>query len=130
MKVEIENRIENLRRKILTFRKANTSKNPKVYRYPSEIKLEAIALINDGVPLAVLSRAIEIKGWRISEWIKWGSQAEKERRPAFKELKISKPKIVNSEHEARIVTANGISIFIPLSSLTAQLIASIGGLNA
>lgn len=129
MKVEIENRIENLRRKILTFRKANTSQNPRFHRYPSEIKLEAIALINCGVPVAVLSRAIAIKGWRISEWVKGSSRLEKDSKPAFKELKISEPKIINPEHEARIVTANGISIFIPLSSLTAQLIASIGGLN-
>ena len=124
MKVEIE----NLRKQILNIRKSFTFKNAKSYRYPPEIKLEAISLINEGVPLATLSRALGIKGWRISEWIR-SLKSKRVNGPAFKEIKILDPIAVPHEPEARIVTVNGISIFIPLSSLTAQLIASIGGLN-
>lgn len=128
MKIAIETRIENLRKDFQVFRSSNSFNNSKSCRYPPRLKSNAIALINEGVPIATLSRAIGMTGRRVSQWVK-GSRVDKNANPHFKELKMSVADAAPIECEARIVTANGISIFIPISALTSKLIASIGGHN-
>lgn len=130
MKREISSRISELKARIVQVHSQHQG-SPRSVRFPNEIKNEVYELfLTSGLSQPELAKHLELSLQRVREWcLKVKSQADAPSlKEGFKELKVLSRKQTNSttpSHEARIVTASGLSIFIPLECLTLSFIANL-----
>ena len=128
MKDSLKSRIRRLQLEIKKCRDDQKTLHRSQIRYPKKIKNEALSILRTGIGFGDLSRSLNIGSHRLVLWNK-SSVKQETIYPAFSEMKIAEKNDNSSEAEARIVTSNGLSIFIPISCLSLEFLTAMGGLS-